>query len=143
MRLRKLFVVAHSGLFLAALFVFLADHGGVRGDYEFVAGNDVITSPADVGQVFFNRWQFIQREESWIVQTFLYLNVPSFASARFMVSSLGLLVDELTRTFPYGLSFSSYIVSLGLPFTFLQWYLIGHLAERLVTRKKGASRAYR
>ena len=43
MRLRNIFLVLHSALFLLAVFVFLASHGGMDGDYEYVGpGNDVV-----------------------------------------------------------------------------------------------------
>ncbi len=42
--LRNVFVIAHSALFLLALSLYLASHGGMDGDYKYVGpGNDVIT----------------------------------------------------------------------------------------------------
>lgn len=135
MRLGNIFLVVHSTLFLIAVFVFLASHGGMEGDYEYFGpGNDVVDSPADVGQVLFNRWR-ITNEESWVVLAFSYLNLPSFICARVMYLSLAFLVEELQLAFPFGLSFFSYLALAGLPLTFFQWYWIGRLAERLARGK--------
>ena len=135
MRLRTSFLVFHSALFLIAVFVFLASHGGIDGDYEYIPGYDVVRSVADVGQVFFNRW-CITNDEAWVVQVFLYLNLPSFVCVRLMYLSLALLVEELQMAFPFGLSYFSYLALASLPLTYLQWYWIGRLAERLVSERK-------
>ena len=137
--LRNVFVIAHTALLLSASAVYIASHGGVGGDYEYIPGNDVVTSPADVGQVLFNRWH-VTSEESWPVKAFLYLNLPSFICARLMFSSAAFVVEELKRTFPFGLSFLSYIALVGLPLTFIQWYWVGRLAERLRGKESGGNR---
>ena len=98
------------------------------------AGNDVTADPADVGQVVLNRWRLEPSNESWPIQLFLYLNLPSFAAAKFVMFGLGLLSDEMNRSFPFGLSYSSYIAGLGLTFAVVQWYWVGRLGEILVDR---------
>jgi hypothetical protein len=132
MRLRTIFVVGHSALLLVASLVYVVSHGGMDGDYVAYPGNDVIGSLADVGQVLFNRWQITLAEESWVVQTFLYLNLPSLVCARWIYAGLAFFVEGFDGTaFPFGLSIFSYIALTALPLTFLQWYWIGRLTERL------------
>jgi len=138
MRLRTIFVIAHGALLLVASILYLLSHGGLNGDYVFIPGNDVVTSMADYGQVLFNRWQFTLFEESWAVQAFFYLNIPAFACGTWIAVLLFRLIDlitELNIAFPFGLSLYSYCCLVALPLTFLQWYWIGRLVDRLVAKR--------
>lgn len=129
-------MLAHGALFLVALLLYLASHGGMAGDYVFIPGNDVVTSMADYGQVLFNRWHFTVAEEAWLVQAFFYLNIPSFACGTWTAVLLLDLIEDVNLAFPFGLSLYSYCFMAGLPLTFVQWYWIGRLVERLVTKKE-------
>jgi hypothetical protein len=131
MRLRTIFLVGHAALLLMVWLAYVVSHGGMAGDYVFIPGNDVVTSIADYGQVLFNRWQFKPSEESWAVQGFFYLNVPSFACGTWITVFLFRFIGDLDIAFPFGLSLYSYCFLVALPLTFIQWYWIGRLAERL------------
>ena len=133
MRLRSMFVAFHGLFLVTALFIYLLSHGGIHGDYVYIPGNDVVDELADVGQVFFNRWHFTPSQETWVVQVFFYLNLPSFACGTWIAIPLVSLADPGV-SFPFGLSLLSYCFLAALPLTFVQWYWIGRLAEYLVKK---------
>ena len=137
MRLRLIFVLGHVILLAIAGTWYVSDHGGAGGDYVSVdSGNDVATDPADLGRVLFNRWRIDPQNESWLVRLFLYLNVPSLAVAKLVMSSVDMLWPEMRVGFPFGLSYASYIAILGGVLSFAQWYLLGRFSERLLNERR-------
>ena len=128
MYFRVALLLGHTLLLLVAAAVYVSDHGGIEGDY-FDDGIHAVRGPPS--QVVFNRWRIVPKNEPLPVQVFLCLNVPSLALARLYVFLLGLLVDEMNRPSPFGLSYASYIVAISTAASFLQWYWVGWFAERL------------
>jgi hypothetical protein len=137
MRLQVIFVLGHVILLAIAGALYVSDHGGAGGDYVSVdSGNDVATDPADLGRVLFNRWRLDPQKESWLVQLFLCLNVPSLAAAKLVVSSVDMLWPEMRVGFPFGLSYASYIAVLGGVLSFAQWYWLGRFSERRLNGRR-------
>ena len=67
-----------------------------------------------------------------------YLNIPAFACGTWIAVLLFRiigLIRELDIAFPFGLSLYSYCFLVALPLTFLQWYWIGRLVDRLVAKR--------
>ena len=127
MRVRFVLPLAYSLLGIVAAVLHVSNHGGVAGDYVLTDGiwSDAITDQADLGQVFFNRWRLSDQSDSPIVWTFLYLGVPSFLLAKTTLWLVALVIDEMNRTFPFGLSYLSYLFSVGVLLAPIQWYWIG------------------
>lgn len=137
MRFRVLLPVLNACLLIVVAGLYVSSHGGIGGDYEFIGvGNDVVADKADVGQVLFNRWRLEPEREPVLVQLFMYLNLPSFTVAKLVILLLGYLIDEMDQTFPFGLSYSSYVVVLGAALSFALWYWVGRLAEQFRGRQR-------
>ncbi len=135
-RIRVAFLLANAMLLAFATAAYLSDHGGFDGDYEFLDPGyyDVLTSKPGPGDALFSRWTFKAGEESRVVRLFLFVNLPAFVCSRlaFEIGQLGFC--EMRGISPFGLSYATYIISLGLILSFLQWYLIGTLVENSIKR---------
>lgn len=137
MKLRQAFPLAYMVLAIVATVVHLSEHGGIRGDYVVTDAidSDVFSDIADLGNVFFNRWKHDDPNESVTFHLFAYLGLPGFMAAKFLVYLLGLTFEEMQRTFPFGLSYLSYIVGVGTPLAIVQWYWLGKVADQLRSKR--------
>ena len=142
MKLRHLLPILNT-LFLAAVAgVFVQSHGGVKGDYTYLGSvTDAPTEPGDYGRVFFNRWQFYGDRETALTQSFLFANIPGFGAAKAALWILRNTFEEFQTSYPFGLSYASYSLLLGFPFSLLQWFGIGALIDWLRSRSAPARTA--
>ncbi len=105
---------------------------------------DTISEPGDTGLVFFNRWQF-SAKESLITKVFLILNIVSILGAKFILQAVAQINEQFQTPFPFGLSYASYSLMVGLAFSMLQWYGAGLAFEivkiRYFTRKDPLGKA--
>ncbi len=120
--------------FLLVAVQFVGAHGGKTGDYDVSRFNgDTISEPGDTGLVFFNRWQF-SAKESLITKVFLILNIVSILGAKFILQAVAQINEQFQTPFPFGLSYASYSLMVGLAFSMLQWYGAGLAFEIVKTR---------
>lgn len=120
--------------FVLVALLFVNAHG-VRGDVDLVGpGNDTVSSPADKGLLFFNRWKFEGDQESLLTHVFLTVNAPGFGLAKLVLAALNVFTGEFRGTYPFGLSYASYTLMLAIPLSLLQWFAIG-LGLDLVRRR--------
>lgn len=124
--LRLVLPAVNLALFVIVAIVFVGAHGGIRGDVGLSGpGSDTVSGPVDKGLVFFNRWQFHGEQESLLTRAFVAVNAAAFAVAKVILTALGTLTDEFRTTYPHGLSFASYTLTLAIPLSLLQWFVVG------------------
>jgi hypothetical protein len=141
-KLRYLLPILNT-LFLAVVAgVFVQSHGGVKGDYTYLGSvTDAPTEPGDYGRSFFNRWQFYGDRESALTQSFLFANIPGFGATKAALWILRNTFEEFRTSYPFGLSYASYSLLIGFPFSLLQWFGIGALLDWVRRRSAPALRA--
>jgi len=128
-RARLLLPAANLVFFAIVSIAYVHQHGGVNGDYDLsMFGGDTVDDWGDAGMVFFNRWQMTS-DESVLTDSFLILNLPAFMISSRLISTIGLIIDEFQSAFPFGVSYYSYLLTLALPFSLLQWFGTGLLFE--------------
>lgn len=110
--------------FTAVAIAFAAQHGGWRGNVPVEHGiPDTVTG--DDGLVLYNRWSLIADREPLFTKAFIIANAPSFGVAKLLIGVLTLFIGEFQSAYPFGLSYPSYTVTLGLLLSSMQWFGIG------------------
>lgn len=141
--LRLLLPAVNIALFAVVAVAFIMAHGGLHGDAGLSgAGTDTVSTPSDKGLVVFNRWEFAGHQESLLTQAFLAVNVGAFLGARIILAALGAATKEFRTPYPFGLSYASYTLLLGLALSVLQWFGIG-LGLEIIRRRVGSLRPVR
>ena len=121
--------------FAVASVSFVVSHDGWKGDAQWTEEiNDTIARPADLGFVFFNRWNFYGDEESILTKTFLFANILGFFAGTSIVDLLAFFSDEFGSNQPLGLSRASYTLMLAIPFSLAQWWVVGRLIDKFRRR---------
>ncbi len=142
MKLRHLLPILNTVTLAVVAGVFVQSHGGVKGDYTYLGSvTDAPTEPGDYGRVFFNRWQFYGDRETALTKSFLFANIPGFGAAKAALWILRNTFEEFRTSYPFGLSYASYSLLLGFPFSLLQWLGIGSLLDWLRRRSALGLRA--
>ena len=142
MKLRHLLPILNTVTLAVVAGVFVQSHGGVKGDYTYLGSvTDAPTEPGDYGRVFFNRWQFYGDRETALTKSFLFANIPGFGAAKAALWILRNTFEEFRTSYPFGLSYASYSLLLGFPFSLLQWFGIGSLLDWLRRRSALGLRA--
>lgn len=125
-RLCRLLPLTNMAFFAAVAIAFVAQHGGWRGEVPFDLENgvqDVVTG--DDGLVVYNRWKLVADRESTFTKAFIIANAPAFGAARLLTGALESFVGEFQSSYPFGLSYPSYTITLGLLLSSVQWFGIG------------------
>lgn len=137
----------YLGLMIVAAALYVSRHGGLAGDYvvkEGIAGTLADTGDlADAGHVLFNRWRLPDESDSRVGKVILYLGFPAFLLAALATSFVGWFSVEMNQAFPFGLSFVSYRIVIGIPLALIQWYCIGRLVDRFRETSEPTQRAAR
>jgi hypothetical protein len=112
---------------------FIAEHGGWSGDIPLEEGiPDVVTR--DDGIVLFNRWRLVIDREPLFTKAFIVANAPAFGTARLLFGVLESFFEKFQSRNPFGLSFPSYAITLGVLLSSIQWFGIGHGLEFVLRR---------
>ena len=110
--------------FAAVAIAFVAQHGGWRGDVPFEDGiPDVVTG--DDGLVVYNRWRLLADRESAFTKAFIIANAPAFRVAKLLIVAIESFIGEFQSPSPFGFSYPSYTITLGLLLSSVWWFGIG------------------
>ena len=95
--------------------------------------SDPYESEADnTDNILFNRWRLITiHQESLPVRGFIWINVPAFMCSNLILESVAIVSDEFYTPRPYGITYITYSLFMGLGFSFIQWYFLGVLIEAI------------
>lgn len=135
-RSRVLLPSINGVLLLFVAIVFICAHGGWKGDLSSVWSNDVVSEPEMTGAVLYNRWRLAPDKEPIVVRAFLSGNVVAFMSAKLALEVAGRMSAQFHTSYPYGVSYASYGMTMGIGLSFVQWFVIGILVEFFLRRRK-------
>jgi len=137
MRYRRMLPLINGALLVLVAAVFLSSHGGLKGDSNLPWLDDSVSEPENIGPILFNHWRIDTHRESVLVRGFVWINVAAFYLSDLIIEPMTRISRQFRTMYPYGISFATYNVLLGLSLSFLQWYLVGILIDKM--RKKGGN----
>jgi hypothetical protein len=117
-------------LMLCALFSYASMHGGYRGDIAIMHAGDP-EQPIVFGlrnPILLNLWVLELHRPSFLLFMF-WLNAPAFLCAKGIVLVWAGLDSHFEYSFPYGISYSSYIFLIAQPLCLGQWFAIGWIFD--------------
>jgi hypothetical protein len=132
----KMLVGFNCVLLIIAALLFVQNHSGWKGDFspEHISAH-AIAEKADIGVAAFNRWNVDPSGEPLVTRLYFYLNLPSFAVSRLLCEVAALGFGEFRTRFPFGMSYTTYIIFPAVLLSMLQWYLIGVVVDKLRFRR--------